>query len=104
MKWKKDSYYDSIEQIHKSIVLKPIISLKNCISQDPNGCIPISDVSKRGIQLEVPMKVARFLRLYPSIFEEFTGPQYNLPWFRLTPEADEIDREEKRFMRIAGRT
>ncbi|XP_008233291.1 PREDICTED: protein ROOT PRIMORDIUM DEFECTIVE 1 [Prunus mume] len=96
MKWKKDSYYDSIEQIHKSIVLKPIISLKNCISQDPNGCIPISDVSKRGIQLEVPMKVARFVRLYPSIFEEFTGPQYNLPWFRLTPEADEIDREEKR--------
>ena len=24
------------------------------------------------------------------------GPQYNLPWFRLTPEAVEIDREEKK--------
>ena len=44
----------------------------------------------------MPMKVARFLRQYPAIFEEFTGPQYNLPWFRLTPEAVEIDREEKR--------
>ncbi|CAN6710560.1 unnamed protein product [Malus baccata var. baccata] len=96
MKWKKDPYFDSLDQIHKSIVLKPIISLKNLIAQNPNGCIPISDVSKRGIQLEVPMKVARFLRLYPSIFEEFTGPKHNLPWFRLTPEADEIDREEKR--------
>ncbi|KAL5157973.1 Protein WHAT'S THIS FACTOR 1 [Glycine soja] len=31
-----------------------------------------------------------------SIFEEFTGPKYNLPWFRLTPEAAEIDRDEKR--------
>jgi hypothetical protein len=96
MKWKKDSYYDSIEHIHRSIELKPIVSLKNYIAQDPNGCIPISEVSKRGLELGVPMKVARFLRQYPAIFEEFTGPQYNLPWFRLTPEAAEIDKEEKR--------
>lgn len=96
MKWKKDYYYDSIEHIHSSIVLKPIISLKNCIAQDPSGCIPISAVSKRGTEFDVPIKVARFLRRYPSIFEEFTGPQYNLPWFKLTPEAAEIDREEKR--------
>lgn len=96
MKWKKDSYYDSIEHIHESIQLKPIIALKNCILQDPNGCIPISAVSKRGLVLDVPMKVATFMRQYPSIFEEFTGPKYNLPWFRLTPEAAEIDRDEKR--------
>lgn len=96
MKWKKDPYYDSIEHIHRSILLKPILALKNVIAQEPNGCIPISAVSKRGIELDVPMKVARFLRLYPSIFEEFTGPEYNLPWFRLTPEAVEIDREERR--------
>ncbi|XP_057430528.1 protein WHAT'S THIS FACTOR 9, mitochondrial [Lotus japonicus] len=96
MKWKKDSYYDSIEHIHQSIQLKPVIALKNCITQDPNGCIPISAVSKKGLQLDVPMKVARFLRQYPSIFEEFTGPQYNHPWFRLTAEAAEIDRDEKR--------
>ncbi|KAG2729827.1 hypothetical protein I3843_01G262200 [Carya illinoinensis] len=97
MKWKKDSYYDSIEHIHGSIQLKPIVSLKNCIAEDPSGCIPISQVSKRGLQLDVPMKVASFLRQYPAIFEEYTGPQYNLPWFRLTPEAIEIDKEEKRI-------
>ncbi|KAK9911222.1 hypothetical protein M0R45_035143 [Rubus argutus] len=95
MKWKKDSYYDTIQHIGKSIVLKPITSLKNCIAQDPKGCIPISEVSKRAHQLDVPMKVAKFLRRYPSIFEEFTGPKYNHPWFKLTPEAAEIDREEK---------
>lgn len=45
--------------------------------------------------MDISMKVARFLRLYPSIFEEFTGPEHNHPWFRLTPKAVEIDAEEK---------
>ncbi|KAF5207505.1 WHAT'S THIS FACTOR 9 protein, partial [Thalictrum thalictroides] len=95
MKWKKDSYYDSIETIYKSQELKPIISLKNCITEEPEGCIPISSVSKRGLVLDVPVKkVIKFLRHYPSIFEEFTGPQYNLPWFKLTSEAIELHREE----------
>ncbi|GFY90513.1 ubiquitin carboxyl-terminal hydrolase family protein [Actinidia rufa] len=94
MKWKKDSYYDSIDSIHKSIQLKPLIALKNCITAAPDGFIPISAVSKRDKELGVPFKIARFLRQYPSVFEEFTGPQYNLPWFRLTPEAVELDREE----------
>uniref|UniRef100_A0A5B7C2D3 PORR domain-containing protein n=1 Tax=Davidia involucrata TaxID=16924 RepID=A0A5B7C2D3_DAVIN len=99
MKWKKDSYYDSIESIHKSIELKPLISLKNCIATAPDGCIPISDVSKRGLELGIPIKVARFLRLYPSVFEEFTGPKYDLPWFRLTPEAAALHREERAVYR-----
>ncbi|KAJ9175511.1 hypothetical protein P3X46_014059 [Hevea brasiliensis] len=98
MKWKKDRLYDSIEHIHKSKELKPILSLKDFIAQDPNGCISISHVSKRGLQFDVKIKVARFLRQYPSIFEEFVGPKYNLPWFRLTQEAAAIDREEKRLL------
>lgn len=92
MKWKKDSYYDSIEHIHRSEQLKAVISLKNCIAQDPNGCIPISQVSKRGLELGLPMKAAQFLRQYLIIFEEFMGPKYNLPWFKLTQEAVEIDK------------
>ncbi|KAM7268038.1 hypothetical protein ACFE04_010204 [Oxalis oulophora] len=55
----------------------------------------IHDVSKKGLQLEIPLKVCRFMRLYPSIFEEFTG-EYRVPWFTLTPEAVEIDMEENR--------
>lgn len=100
MKWKKDCYLDSIDTIHKSIQLKPVLSLKNCITASPQGCIPISDVSKKGLQLDIPpIKVARFLRLYPSIFEEFTGPKYNLPWFRLTPEAAMLNEEEEAVYR-----
>ncbi|XP_010555813.1 PREDICTED: protein ROOT PRIMORDIUM DEFECTIVE 1 [Tarenaya hassleriana] len=95
MKWKRDQFYESIEHIHRSAQLKSVIALKNCIAQDPNGCIPISSVSKRGREFDVPIKVAMFLRKFPAIFEEFTGPNYNLPWFRLTPEAAELDRKER---------
>ncbi|CAM8943307.1 unnamed protein product [Rhodiola kirilowii] len=94
MKWKRDSYYEMIDHIHQSVGLRPVIALKNCVIRGSNGCIPVSEVSKRGLQLEVPMKrVACFLRYYPSIFEEFAG-KYNHPWFRLTPEAVELDKEE----------
>ncbi|KAI3498700.1 hypothetical protein L1887_34478 [Cichorium endivia] len=99
MKWKKDSYLDSIDSIHKSLELKPILALKNRIISSPEGCIPISDVSKKGLQLDIPIKVARFLRLYPSVFEEFTGPQYNLPWFRLTRKAAILNEEEEAVYR-----
>ncbi|CAL1374234.1 unnamed protein product [Linum trigynum] len=81
MKWKKDPYFDSIEHIHKSTELKRIVSLKNVIARNPSGCIPISDVSKKGLQFDLNIK-------------EFVGPQHNLPWFRLTQKAAEIDREE----------
>ena len=45
MKWKKDTNFDTIESVNKSIELKPLISLKNLIANLPNGCIRISDVS-----------------------------------------------------------
>ncbi|KAF9598382.1 hypothetical protein IFM89_027345 [Coptis chinensis] len=95
MKWKKDSFFDNIETIYKSQELKPIIALKNCIVKEADKCIPISAVSKRGLELDVPIKVAKFLRQYPSIFQEFVGPEYNLPWFRLTKEAVELHNEEE---------
>lgn len=100
MKWKKDPYFDSIDSIHKSLELKPIIAMKNFFissSSAPhdNYCIPISDVSKKGREFGLTIKVLRFLRNYPSFFEEFTWPLYNLPWFRLTREAIELDKEER---------
>uniref|UniRef100_A0A7N0SXR4 PORR domain-containing protein n=1 Tax=Kalanchoe fedtschenkoi TaxID=63787 RepID=A0A7N0SXR4_KALFE len=94
MKWKRDSYYETIDHIHQSVGLRPVITLKNCIVRGSSGCIPVSEVSKRQLQLEVPMKrVASFLRHYPSIFEEFAG-EHNHPWFRLTPEALKLHKEE----------
>ncbi|CAH2058756.1 unnamed protein product [Thlaspi arvense] len=95
MKWKKDAYFDNIEHILRSSQLKSVLALKNCIAQDPDRCIPISSVSKKMLQFDVSVKIAKFLRQFPSIFEEFVGPEHNLPWFRLTPEAAELHREEK---------
>ncbi|CAH9084684.1 unnamed protein product [Cuscuta epithymum] len=97
MKWKQDVYLESIESVHKSIELRPIIALKNYIvSASPQEySIPISSVSKKGLQFGVRIKVARFLRQYPSVFEEFTGPKHHLPWFRLTQRAIEIHKEER---------
>ncbi|KAL0372887.1 UNVERIFIED_CONTAM: protein WHAT'S THIS FACTOR 9, mitochondrial [Sesamum calycinum] len=100
MKWKKDPYFDSIDSIHKSLELKPIISLKNFFissssAPEDNYCIPISAVSKKGSDLGISIKVARFLRNYPSFFEEFEGPLYRLPWFKLTQKAIELDKEER---------
>ncbi|GFQ07141.1 protein root primordium defective 1 [Phtheirospermum japonicum] len=100
MKRKKDPYFDSIDSIHKSLELKPIIAMKDffvssSISPHENYCIPISAVSKKGSDFGLNIKVIRFLRSYPSFFEEFKGPLYNLPWFRLTPKAIELDKEER---------
>ncbi|KZV35017.1 protein ROOT PRIMORDIUM DEFECTIVE 1-like [Dorcoceras hygrometricum] len=100
MKWKKDSHLDSIDSIHKSLQLKPITSMKNFFissSSAPheNYCIPISAVSKKGLGFGLNIRVARFLRSYPSFFEEFTGLLYNLPWIRLTQKAIELNKEEK---------
>ncbi|KAL6005324.1 hypothetical protein ACLOJK_005889 [Asimina triloba] len=95
MKWKKDPFYDSLQPIIKSRHLKAIISLKNAILVHPNACIPVSAVSKQKFQLEVPFKVSRFLRMYPSFFEEFSAGPDNLPWFRLTRETVDLDREER---------
>lgn len=99
MKWKKDPYYDSIDSIHKSLELKPIIAMKNFFVSSStlpldNYSIPISAVSKKGSEFDISIKVIRFLRNYPSFFEEFKGPCYNLPWFRLTDKAIELDKQE----------
>ncbi|XP_058088175.1 protein WHAT'S THIS FACTOR 9, mitochondrial [Magnolia sinica] len=94
MKWKKDPFYDSIQPIQKSNHLKSIISIKNDIQTHPNSCIPISAISKLKFQFDAPTKVCKFIRQYPSFFEEFRGEPNNLPWFRLTHEAIDLDREE----------
>ncbi|PWA82680.1 Plant organelle RNA recognition domain-containing protein [Artemisia annua] len=39
--------------------------------------------------------VAKFLRIFPFVFEEFTGPEYDLPWFKLTLEAVRLNDEKE---------
>lgn len=95
MKWKKDPFYDTVDILIKAKELKSLLSLKNIIANEPTGCIPVSTVSKLDRVLEISGRVASFLRRYPAVFEEFTGPQYNHPWFKLTQEAADLDRKER---------
>lgn len=95
MRWKKDPFFDSVDILSKPRELRPLFSLKNIIVKEPDKCIPISAVSKRGPELEISGRVASFLRRYPAIFEEFSGPKHNLPWFRLTQEAIDLDQRER---------
>ncbi|KAK8931423.1 hypothetical protein KSP39_PZI017080 [Platanthera zijinensis] len=94
MRWKKDPFFDSIDILSKPRELRPLCSLKNIIFKQPDKCIPISALSKRGRELEISGRVASFLRRYPAVFEEFRGPKHNLPWFRLTQELMDVDQEE----------
>ncbi|KAK9141273.1 hypothetical protein Scep_010954 [Stephania cephalantha] len=93
MKWKKDRFYDSIEVVNKSRELKSLIALKNCITAESDGCMPISAVSKRGYELDVttkkdivdrlkklilmtkekrlPLKIIRGLQWYLGLPDEF---------------------------------
>ncbi|KZV35015.1 protein ROOT PRIMORDIUM DEFECTIVE 1 [Dorcoceras hygrometricum] len=80
MKWKKDSDLDSIDSIHKSLQLKPITSMKNFFisssyAPHENYCIPISAVSKKGLVFGLNIRVARFLRSYPSLRKCLCLPQ-----------------------------
>ncbi|KAK8946081.1 hypothetical protein KSP40_PGU015952 [Platanthera guangdongensis] len=95
MRWKKDPFFDSIDILSKPRELRPLCSLKNIIIKQPDKCIPISALSKRGRELEISGRVASFLRRYPAVFEEFRGPKHNLPWFRLTQELIDVDQEER---------
>ncbi|CAA6671173.1 unnamed protein product [Spirodela intermedia] len=97
MKRKKDPSLDGIEVINRSKDLRVISSLMTIMmaSPEPGNAIPISAVSKMDRILEIPTRVATFLRRYPSFFEEFVGPQHNLPWFKPTDAAAELHGEEQ---------
>ncbi|KAG6516617.1 hypothetical protein ZIOFF_027086 [Zingiber officinale] len=100
MKWKKDPFFDTVDILIRVKELKALISLKNIIANEPTGCIPVSTVSKLDRILEISGRVASFLRKYPAVFEEFTGPQYNHPWFKLTQDAADLDRKERELYAV----
>eukprot|EP01018_Ginkgo_biloba_P030556 Gb_04492 [translate_table: standard] len=95
LKWVKDRGLDHV--VEKKKDLKPVIALKDIVKKETGACLPISAVSKRNKELGLRIRVSRFLRQYPTIFEEYVGEKYNLPWFRLTKEALELEEEEQRI-------
>ncbi|KAK1288101.1 hypothetical protein QJS10_CPB19g00418 [Acorus calamus] len=101
MKWKRDPLFESIDTVSLSPLMKPLLSLKNTISRHPNLRIPISSVSKRTKHFETPhrLKVATFMRRYPSFFHESSHDAH--PWFSLTRAASALDIEERALLRAS---
>ncbi|GJN23096.1 hypothetical protein PR202_gb10714 [Eleusine coracana subsp. coracana] len=93
MRWKKDVSFDSVPVLTHARDIRPLASLARLFSPSP---IPVSAVSKLGRLLETPdRRVTSFLRRFPAVFVESVGPQYNLPWFRLSDAAARLLREER---------
>ncbi|CAM8940573.1 unnamed protein product [Rhodiola kirilowii] len=90
----RDRALDHVVEREKN--LKPAINLKNLIISDPTKTVPLTTISERRQSLEILTRPIDFIRSYPSVFEEFLPDAAGVvPHVRLTPEAVELDSEEK---------
>lgn len=95
LKWVKHSGFDHI--IERDVDLKAVCMLKDIVRKHPDESLPITSVSRRQRELGLTFQVIRFMRRYRTIFREFAGPKYDVPWFGLTKEALELDEEEQKI-------
>jgi hypothetical protein len=92
MRWKKDASFDDVPVLAHARDLRPLASLARLLSPSPT---PVSAVSKLRRSLETSdLHVAAFLRRFPAAFVESAG-EHNHPWFRLSPSAARLLREER---------
>uniref|UniRef100_A0A7N0TL73 PORR domain-containing protein n=1 Tax=Kalanchoe fedtschenkoi TaxID=63787 RepID=A0A7N0TL73_KALFE len=76
--------------------LKPAINLKNLIISHPSNSLPLTTIADNRRSLQILTRPIDFIRSYPSIFQEFLPDATAvIPHVRLTPEAADLDSEEK---------
>lgn len=76
--------------------LKAACLLKDAIKRSPTGFLTAKSVSEWQKLLGLTVPVLRFMRRYPTLFNEFPHAQYtNLPCFRLTETALLLDSQEQ---------
>lgn len=97
LKWHKDRALDHVVERERDA--KAVVALKDIVKKQPGACLPVDAVSKKQRELGLKIRVSRFLRRYPSIFEEYAAEKTNLPWFRLSKEALALEEEEDRIHR-----
>ncbi|XP_006847033.2 protein ROOT PRIMORDIUM DEFECTIVE 1 [Amborella trichopoda] len=95
LKWVKNRGLDHI--IDNETDLKAVSLIKDAIKRSSSGCLSSTSFSDRQKHLGLTIPVLRFIRRYPTIFEEFRGLKYNVPWFRLTKTALLLDEQEQRI-------
>lgn len=96
LKWVKDRALDAVVAGQRD--LKATCTLVSIISSNPHSGFPIYHLSRHRGQLGLPhdIKLATFIRRFPNIFDEFCvldSGGTRVPWFRLTPEARNLQQE-----------
>ncbi|KAF3779828.1 ROOT PRIMORDIUM DEFECTIVE 1 protein [Nymphaea thermarum] len=96
LKWVKNRGLDHI--IDNETDLKAVCLIKDAIKRSSAGCLSASLLSERQKHLGLTVPVLRFVRRYPTLFEEFRGDRFkNVPMFRLTDTARLLDEREQRI-------
>ncbi|CAN6483153.1 unnamed protein product [Victoria cruziana] len=96
LKWVKNRGLDHI--IDNETDLKAVCLIKDAIKRSSAGCLSASSLSERQKHLGLTVPVLRFVRRYPTLFEEFRGDRFkNVPMFRLTDTARLLDEREQRI-------
>ncbi|KAJ6330640.1 hypothetical protein OIU76_009271 [Salix suchowensis] len=94
LKWVKNRSLDHI--IDTETDLKAAGLLKDAIKRSPTGFLTAKSVAEWQKLLGLTVPVLRFMRRYPTLFNEFPHAQYaNLPCFRLTDTALLLDSHEQ---------
>ncbi|XP_050228128.1 protein WHAT'S THIS FACTOR 9, mitochondrial [Mercurialis annua] len=94
LKWVKNRGLDHI--IDRETDLKAACLLKDAIKRSPTGFLTAKSVADWQKLLGLTVPVLRFLRRYPTLFNEFPHARYaNLPCFRLTDTALLLDSQEQ---------
>lgn len=94
LKWVKNRSIDHI--IDKETDLKAACLLKDAIKRSSTGFLTAKSVGDWQKLLGLTVPVLRFMRRYPTLFEEFPHPRWpSLPCFRLTDTAVLLDSQEQ---------
>ncbi|KAG9453081.1 hypothetical protein H6P81_005985 [Aristolochia fimbriata] len=94
LKWVKNRSLDHI--IDTETDLKAACLLKDAIKRSSHGYLSGRILSPQQKLLGLTIPVLRFLRRYPTLFQEFSDPKYsNLPCFRLSDTARFLDGQEQ---------
>ncbi|KAA8516959.1 hypothetical protein F0562_017223 [Nyssa sinensis] len=94
LKWVKNRTLDHIIDTHTD--LKAAYLLKDAINRSSTGFLTSKSINDWQKLLGLTVPTLRFIRRYPTLFEEFPHPKYpSLPCFRLTNIAKTLQAQEQ---------
>ncbi|KAK1386498.1 PORR domain-containing protein [Heracleum sosnowskyi] len=97
LKWAKNKTLDNI--IETNTQLKAAYLLKHSIVRSSTGFITSKSISNSHKFLGLTIPTLRFIRRYPTLFQEFNHSKYpSLPCFRLTEIAKNLHDQELRIL------